>query len=105
MTKLESEELVPRLVSEFAYPEEGALVVAEKLAACQPSVKEAFSLWWTEGRLSCQEIEGFTLETLMTEHGLKPIGAFLTLDWLAREPEKARAAIERGHDRVTGMQL
>lgn len=101
--EIKIEELVSRLIFEFGYPEEGAKLVAEKLAACQPEIKEAFLKWWDEGQLGTIEVEGYTLQKLMEKHSLKPIAAFLTLDWLAREPEKARAALARGHDRITGV--
>ena len=100
LTELSLEFLVPRLIAEFGYPAEGARIVAEKIAACGPQVRAAFAMWWQTGELTDLEIEGYTVERLMAEHNMKPIAAFLTLDWLGREPEKARASLRRGHDRI-----
>jgi hypothetical protein len=94
-------ELVTRLVSEFGYPLQGAQMVAEKLLACGPEIKAAFLYWWNEGSLDDLVVEGYTVQRLMEEHGMNPIAAFLTLDWLMREPEKAKVSLARGHDRVT----
>jgi hypothetical protein len=90
-----------RLTREFGYSESGARIVAEKLIACSPQIKSAIAVWWNTGDLTDLEIEGFTVQRLMEQHGMKPIAAFLTLDWLVREPERARASLARGHDRVT----
>lgn len=92
--------LLTRLTKEFSYPESGARIVAERLVACAPQVKNAFGIWWQTGELMDLQVEGFTAQRLVEEHGMKPIAAFLTLDWLVREPEKARASLSRGHDQV-----
>lgn len=47
------------------------------------------------------EVEGYTAERLVKERSLTPLAALFTFDWLLREPEAARAAIERGHDWVS----
>lgn len=97
---MEEKDLVPRLVSEFGYPERGARVVAEDLVKCSPQVKEAFASWWNDGILGELQVEGHTVQQLMEEHGLTPIAAFLTLDWLSRDREEALAALAQGHDWV-----
>ena len=37
----------------------------------------------------------FMIESTM-EYKMKPIGAFITLDWLYREPDQAKKALKRG---------
>ena len=95
------EELVHRLTTEFNYPYQGALVVAEKCNSLQAPVREAFDSWWASGELPELEIHGYTVEKLMKEHGMNPIAAFLTLDWIQRDPAKAVESLKRGHDRLT----
>jgi len=100
---MDAQSLIPRLVAEFGYPQAGAQLVADKLADASPDIQDAFMRWWTTGRLPDPEnleIEGYTVQRLMEEHGMKPVAAFLTLDWLRREPEKARASLKKGHDWV-----
>lgn len=101
---LKAEDLVPRLVSEYGYDEEQANQLAEDLAACQPEIQEAFLFWWNEGKFSPLEVEGYTVQSLIEQHSLRPVGAFLALDWLATEPAEARAMLARGYDRVGGAQ-
>ncbi len=98
---INADNLIPRLQDEFGYPEDGAKMVAEKIVAATPLVQVAFLAWWQSGTMpGTLEIEGFTTERLMAEHGMKPIAAFLTLDWLAREPQAAKVSLARGHDSI-----
>jgi hypothetical protein len=97
---MEVQSLTPRLMSDFGYPEKGAQITAKKLTECHPSVRSIFQEWWKTGNLLELTVEGYSLSSLIAEHNLKPIGAFLTLDWLIREPEQAKAALQKGHDKV-----
>ena len=95
------ENLLPRLRNEFNYPENGARILASKLINCNSIIQSAFSIWWEKGIIPSElEIEGYSIERLINEHGMKPIAAFLTLDWLLREPQKARQSLQKGHDQV-----
>ena len=38
-------------------------------------------------------IAGYTLQRLIDEHGMLPVAAFLTLDWLLRDPARATASL------------
>ena len=95
---MDAKTLIPRLTSEFGYPPQGAQLVATKIAAFTPDIRESFATWWTTGNLPETEVAGYTLTKLMNEHSMKPIAAFLTLDWLAREPDKALSSLKKGHD-------
>jgi hypothetical protein len=86
---------------EFGYPADGARLVAEKLARCQPWIREAFCAWWEAGTLPNLTVEGYTAQTLIEKHRMQPIAAFLTLDWLAREPALATASLKKGRELVT----
>lgn len=94
------QDYVPRLVSEFGYPQWGAELVAKKLEKLTSPIAEAMSEWWAGGPLPDIEIEGYSVKRLWEEHQQKPIAAILTLDWLNREPEEALASLARGHDKV-----
>lgn len=76
-------------------------MVVTRLLNLEPPLQDDFERWWREGTIPTTEIEGFTVTRLAREQGLKPIAAFLTLDWLIREPAKAKAAVLQGHDRIT----
>ena len=87
-------DLTPRLVAEFGYPPDRAESVANRLVKANPAVKSAFWNWWQSGVLDeTLTVEGYTLGWLMRERGMKPVAAFLALDWLSREPQAAKATI------------
>lgn len=94
------QELISRLTSELGYPLHSAELMADKVERIQPELREPFERWWDTGELPRVEVEGYTVARLMEERGLNPLAALMTLDWLLREPELARATIERGFDRV-----
>lgn len=71
---------------------------------------ESFARWWETGELPTVEVEGYTAGRLAKERSLNPMAALLTLDWLLREPEAARAAIRARarpaeHGIMTGMEV
>ena|SRR5436305_2942405 len=96
---IQAHEIVPRLVSEFSYTEKNAARVALNLQACTPVIQEAFEKWWRGEGLDTQlAVKGYTLKKLIEEYGFGPIAAFLDMDWLIREPEKASQALSEGYD-------
>lgn len=92
--------ITSRLIEEFGYPEFGAELVANKLSKCSLEIQEAFQDWWDTGVLPELELEGYSIQHLMKEHGMSPIAALLTLDWLKRNPEEAITSLDKGHDWV-----
>lgn len=93
-------ELTTRLTNELGYPQSGAQLIADKIERLRPELHEAFGLWWNTGEMPVVEVEGYTVARLVKDYSLNPLAALLTLDWLLREPEAAKATIGRGHDRV-----
>ncbi len=100
MSIVKKEELLIRLTEEFKYPKPSVELVADKILNLQPSLQTEFQQWWRTGDVPTIEIEGYTTAELMSKHGMNPIAALLTLDWLIREPEKAKASLKRGHDQI-----
>jgi len=100
MSPITASELLPRLVGEYGYSARGADLVANKLVMAAPEVQEAFLHWWATCEFPEIQIEGHSLESLVAQHSMNPIAAFLTLDWLLRAPAEAKASLARGHDRV-----
>lgn len=92
--------IVNRLTIEFEYPKRGANIIVQKIRGMQSPLRLEFYKWWHTGDIPTFEVEGYTLVELMSEHNMNPIAAFLTLDWILREPAKAKASLERGHDQV-----
>jgi hypothetical protein len=43
-------------------------------------------------------VQGYTAQRLVDEYQFTPPNAFVTLDWLIREPAKAVKALSEGYD-------
>lgn len=88
--------IILALLKEEAYPAHMIEKTLAKLENLQPQVALMFSSWVNTGKIPETSIEGFTFSILVNDYGMKPIGAFLTLDWLVREPERACSSVKRG---------
>lgn len=74
-----------------------------ELLAMQPPIRQAFTTWWAQqtGMLPTTPVyEGYNPASLAEQYHLRPVAAFLTLDWLATEPETARKALSEGYDEI-----
>ena len=98
---LATEDLIPRLTSEFGYTPEVACRVARRLVAADERVKRAFWRWWRTGEVdNSVEIAGYTPARLMAERRMTPLSAYSTLDVLQRVPDDTLRALKKGHDTV-----
>ena len=95
-----AEEIMKRLRDDLGYSKQGAEAVIAELATCREEVKQAFWDWWVDGRLDTLEIEGWNAEKIADRLRCLPPAAILNLDWLLTEPVIARAALQRGFDRI-----
>ena len=84
------------ILKEEAYPEYMIEQTADKMENLENEIKEAFEKWHLDGTIPTIKLEGYSYQDLVNQFGMKPVGAFITLDWLKREPEKAARALERG---------
>lgn len=71
-------------------------LMAEKLSKVDSRFNEGIQLWLSDGIETDYEIEGIKLSELVSKFSLKYPAAILSLDWLLREPEKAKLSIKRG---------
>jgi hypothetical protein len=101
MKKITKKELKQRLKNEFGYSASGAKLITDQLAELNPEILSAFEKWWICNELPSIEIEGYTAQLLIKDHNQNPIAAFLTLSWLADEPNKAKEALTRGYDHIS----
>ena len=81
---------------EEQYPEFMIEKTADKIESFSPVVAKAFHVWCENKEQSELAIEGFSFGDLVSKWGMTPIGAFIAIDWLIREPEKAKTAVNRG---------
>jgi hypothetical protein len=89
-----------RLVDEYGYSAAKAELVWNKLGNISPGLFQIFIDWWEKGQFPEIVVEGYSFESLQVEHSMNPLAAFLTLDWLTRDPKAAKESLRRGHDKV-----
>jgi hypothetical protein len=97
---IETEAIISRLATCQGYSKREAERAAQELTNLPPHVYEAFARWWTTGETPSIELAGFSVERLVREWQMTEVAAFLTLGWLAEDPDAALAAIREGVDRV-----
>lgn len=85
-----------RILTEKGYPQFMIEKTADKIEALSPEIAVAFENYCLNGIIPENEVEGYSYNKFVTEFGMKPIGALLALDWLVREPEKAKEALLKG---------
>lgn len=78
------------------YPEFMLEPTIDKIERFTPEVKAVFNEWCSRNETPEFSVEGFSYKGLVIKWRMKPVGAFITLDWLIREPEKAKAALQKG---------
>ncbi len=98
---MDIENIKTRLMQEYGYPAKGADLIVQQLTQLDHRLRDPFTRWWETGAEPAIEVEGYTLERLIIEQGMNPVASFLTLDWLLRDPGKAKASLRKGHDQVS----
>ena len=89
-------QILTKILADEGYPAQMLESTIAKLNHLHPEIATAFITWLSEGKIPTLSVEGYSFATLTRNYGMSPVGAFLTLDWLQREPEKASAALKRG---------
>lgn len=84
------------ILKEEDYPEYMIEQTADKIENLENEIKEAFEKWHLDGTIPAIKLEGYSYQDLVNQFGMKPVGAFVTLDWLKKEPGKASDALRRG---------
>jgi hypothetical protein len=64
-------------------------IIGYEIAAAMPEVQVAFWEWFATGVLPDMRVAGFSAQDLL-ERKRHPVQVFLTLDWLIKEPARAR---------------
>lgn len=85
-----------RLINDFDCKESQVDGVVEKISKLAPEIYTAFEEWFNTGVVKEIEVEGYTVASLRKQKKqMNTIGAYLTLDWLKREPKLAKAALSQ----------
>lgn len=93
---IDEKKLKDYLIEEYDYPAFMVEKTLEKVEKLDSEVYNELEKWFESGQLSDIEIGGYTVKTLIDKYKMTEVGAFLTLDWLKREPEEAKKALLKG---------
>lgn len=95
------EEIFNGVVTRLGCNKATAEGLTKKIAAIDASLKPDFKKFWEIGSLTCSVERGeYNFALLIERWNMTPIGAFMTLDWLIREPEEADKSLRRGYDKI-----
>lgn len=78
------------------YPDYMLEQTADKVERMDGCIKAAFEEWVDSNVIPTIEIEGWNYSQLVEKFKMRPVAAFLALDWLTRDPKKASKALKRG---------
>lgn len=71
-----------------------ASIIAADLELLDPQLRGMLDAWIKEQPFDEeQQFDGYSIASLKREFGMTFTGAILTLDWLLKSPEEARAAL------------
>lgn len=84
------------LVENYDYPIYMVEKTIDKIEKLDPEIYQEFENWFQDRKESNLLVEGYSVKLLIDKYKMNEVGAFLTLDWLKREPEEAKKALLRG---------
>ena len=91
------EELVYKTLLERGYDEKTARMVSPDLLDLSEPLKNLLKAWLeNEKQQSDYAVAGFTVSEMQNERGMNYPAALLTMDWLMKEPEKAKRSLTKG---------
>ena len=91
------ENQIKYLLIDRGYNERNAKLVAHELTLLAAPLQPLLSQWLdNEQCMVNYEAEGYTINVLMQKRGMTYPAALLTIDWLLKEPEKAKLSLSRG---------
>jgi hypothetical protein len=91
---MNKEDLRELLVEKYDYKNSQVDSVVEKIIKFSPKVAEAFNIWLASGEIDGTEAAGYTVKDILAKRPMKTVAAYLTLDWLERDPEEASEALD-----------
>ena len=95
---MNKKEIMNILISEYSYSEKSAPVVFKKIELMDQEIREAFEEYLINKETTDLSVGNYDYEQLIQSYNMTPIAAFLTLDWLKREPKAAEKMLRKGFD-------
>ena len=90
-------EIILRTLIERGYSERNANLVLNDLVHLSSPLDKLLQEWIdSEEKQENFVYEGYSLHQFQKERGMKYPAALLTMDWLIKEPEKAKTSLAKG---------
>ena len=91
------ENQIKQILIDRGYNERNAELVAQELTQLVTPLQPLITKWLDDEQcVADYEAEGFSISALMQKRGMTYPAALLTIDWLLKEPEKAKQSLTRG---------
>lgn len=90
------EALTYYLRDELKYPEFLIETTVDDVMSMESNLKTEFEKWFDTKIFNEIIVEEHALSSLLKDHNMSGIAAFLTLDWLLKEPKIAKEALKHG---------
>jgi hypothetical protein len=81
------------LVEKYDYKNSKVDGVIEKINKFSEKVSASFEKWITTGIIDDIEVEGYTVNSIITKKKMKIVAAYLMMDWLERDAKAAKLAL------------
>ena len=83
-----------------SYSGQGIDLLISQIDKMDAEIKKQLEKFLNTGEISDIEAQGYSIKKLKAEQSMNEVAAFLTLDFIMKEPEKAIASLKKGHDKV-----
>lgn len=89
-----TEQIIQTLIENKNYDKIQTERLSSKIEALPADIRAALVKWVESGDLSSPEYSGYTVDKILsTKPGMTILAAFLSLDWIRRDPQTAIKAI------------
>ena len=91
---MQVEKLIQKLITEQNYDPIQTQKLAPKIEALCPDIRESLVQWVNGGSGSSPEYSGYSVDKILkAKPGMTTLAAYLTLDWIRRDPQTAIKAV------------
>lgn len=91
------ENQIKQILIDRGYNERHATLVAQELTLLATPLQPLITKWLDDEQcMEDFETECYSISGLMQKRGMTYPAALLTIDWLLKEPEKAKLSLSRG---------
>lgn len=93
-------EQIINILREWGYPEWMFDNLISKLQKLSPKIRKHFDKWIIDRGEPNIDVEGYSFSSLIKDYEMTPINAFITLNWLALNPDEAKLALQEVLDEI-----